>query len=181
MEQFDVIPYIEIDGIRTFPDSDILSIYDRIIDEGKEYIFKDGTILSRVMFLEIMKDGRTALYIIYYEEKLLGIIWLNRFEGRLARVHWCIFDGFSAKQKIQAGRYASEQIMEMKDAKGNYVFDLLLGYMPTTNNKAIQFTCLCGGIIGGTIPNLIWDSKEGKSEPGVISYYSRDEQAEAVD
>jgi hypothetical protein len=38
MKEFDIIPYIEIDGIRTFPDSDILNIYDRIVDEGKEYI-----------------------------------------------------------------------------------------------------------------------------------------------
>jgi hypothetical protein len=71
--------------------------------------------------------------------------------------------------------------MDMKDAKGNYVFDLLLGYTPATNNKAIQFIRFCGGIIGETIPNLIWDSRESKSKPGVISYYSRDEQVEVVD
>lgn len=179
MKNLELIPYIEIDGIPTFANSDILSIYDRIIEEGKEYIFKDGTICNGAIFLETMKNGQTALYVTYYKKEMLGIVWLNRFEGKLARVHWCTFDGFSAKQKIQAGRYINEKIMDMKDAKGNYVFDLLLGYTPVTNNKAIQFICFCGGIIGEVIPNLIWNNNEGKSEPGVISYYSRDKQAEA--
>lgn len=180
MENLEIVPYIEIDGIRTFTDSDILSIYDRIIDEGKEYVFKDGTVCDRFVFLETMKNGQTALYVIYYKKKLLGIMWLNRFEGRLARAHWCTFDGFSAKQKIQAGRYANEKIMDMKDTKGDYVFDLLLGYTPISNSQAIQFIRLCGGITGEAIPGLIWNSKEGESEPGVISYYSR-AQVEVTD
>ncbi len=182
MKKFNLIPYIEIDGIRTFADSDILSIYEKIIEEGKGYIFKDGTIYDGSAFLRAMKDNNTLLYAVYNKDELLGIIWLNRFEGKLARVHWCTFDGISTKTKIQAGRYVIKKIMNMRDAKGNYIFDLLLGYMPISNDDAIRFVRLCGGIIGEAIPNLIWDSERDKSEPGVISYYSRDsQQAEAVD
>lgn len=176
--EFDILPYIEIDGIRTFADSDILSIYDRIIEEDKGYIFQDGTISSRTVFLEIMKGEQTVLYVVYCKEKMLGIVWLNRFEGRFARIHWCTFNDFSAKKKIQAGQYVNQQLITMKDKEGRYVFDLLIGYTLLSNDKAIQFIRFCGGIVGETIPNLIWNDKKNKSEPGVISYYSR-EQMEA--
>jgi len=169
----EIMPYIEVDGIRTFTDSEILSIYDRTIKEGKGYIFKDGTIYNRLRFLEVMKNEGTFLYIIYYRNDLLGITWLNRFEGRLARIHWCMFDGISAKQKIRAGRYISQKLINMKDKEGNYIFDLLIGYMPASNKSAIQFVQMCGSKICGEIPNLIWDKEKSESEPGVIGYYQR--------
>jgi len=118
------LPYCEIDGIRTFEDSAICGIYDKIIEEKKGYIFQDGAISNRIGFLRAMKDRGTALYMVYCQGVMVFIVWLNRFEGKTARFHWCSFDGISVRKKIRIGQYVREKLMNMQNASGEYVFDL---------------------------------------------------------
>jgi hypothetical protein len=172
MTNFEIIPYTEINGIRTFTDTDILDIYDRIIDKGNGYIFNDGTIANRNKFLEVMKSNG-FLYIVYYKTNIVLIVWINRFEGKIARIHWCSFNGISCRKKIDAGKYVCEKLLTMKNDNGEYVLDLLIGYMPISNIVAIKFSKACGCIIGEKIPNLIWNAKTKKSESGIIGYYHR--------
>jgi len=170
-----LLPYCTIDGIRTFKDSEILAIHDRIVSEGKEYIFKEGSISNRREFLKDMDHIGTALYVGYYQGAMAFILWLNRFEGRMARLHWCVFDGVSLKKIVLAGREAVRQLVNMKDSAGNYVFDLLIGYTPASNDRAVKFVKFCGGIVAAIVPNLIWNGEKKESEPGVISYYIREQ------
>jgi len=114
-----------------------------------------------------------CLYIIYYKANIVLVTWLNRFEGKIARVHWCSFKEISCRKKIDAGKYACKKLLTMKNDNGEYVLDLLIGYTPVSNIIAIKFLKACGCVIGNKIPNLIWNAKENKSEPGVIGYYHR--------
>lgn len=160
------MPYVEIDGIPTFADSQLGAMYDRIVDEEKSYIFCDGTIPNKEAFIGMVKSNDTSFYVVYQGEIMVIIFWLNRFEGAIARVNWCAFNGVSARTKIKAGRYINKVMTDK-------IFDLLIGYTPESNGAAIRYIKLCGGKIVGTVPDLIWNEEKQMSEPGVISYYAR--------
>jgi len=166
MKDFHVMPYVEMDGIPTFADSQLRAMYDKIVDEEKGYIFSDGTIPDREAFVKMAKSTDTSFYVVYHVEAPVLIVWLNRFEGAIARMNWCAFNGVSIRTKIKAGRYINKLLTDK-------VFDLLIGYTPASNEAAIKFIKLCGGNVIGTVPNLIWDDKEKVSKDGVISYYKR--------
>lgn len=158
-----IMPYTKLDGIPTFKDSVIMGIYDRIIKEGKEYVFQDGTIPDREVFLLTMKSPQTFLYVGYEDNELALIIWLNRFEGAMARLNWCAFDGVSLRDKIKIAKNLLESL--------TLSFDLLIGYTPASNKAAIKFVKVCGGKVVGTVPDLIWNEEKQESEAGVISYF----------
>ena len=175
-----VAPYHEINGMRTFTDSFIMLLYNRIHDEGHDHVFKDGTIRDDLEFLDVMKHSNTLLYVLSVDTgsatgpELAGIVWLNRFENRTARMHWCTFRGTSIQDKIEMGRCTLDHLIHTGDIdNGGYLFDALIGYLPEKNKAALEFVKACGGHVGGRVPNLIWDAVNERSEPGIIIYYVR--------
>jgi len=166
MKDFHIITYVPIDGIPPYTDSQLRALYDRVISEEKDYVFYDGTITSSDDFIRMVKSEGTTLYVIYHTTTLVLMVWLNRLEGAIARINWCSFDDASTRTKIKAGRFFNKVITDR-------VFDLLIGYTPLSNEKAIKFIKLCGGKIVGEVPNLIWNEDKGESEDGIISYYER--------
>jgi hypothetical protein len=170
MTAFQILPYALNDGIPTFADSQLGKIYDQIVKEEKDYIFSDGMISDEKSFVEMAKSERTAFYVVYHGEKPVLVVWLNRFEGAMARLNFCSINGVSREIKISAGRYIINRLTEK-------AFDLLVGYVPETNRMAIEYVKACGAKVLGAIPNLVWDDREKKSKPGVVLYYEgqRDE------
>ena len=163
-----IVPYARIDGVPTFKDTQIMKIYDRIIEEGKGYVFQCGTIKNRQEFLDAMGDPSVFMYVVYRDTTIVLIYWLNRFEGALARVHICTFNDVSYKHKVEAGRYINKVI--------SGCYDVLVAYIPKANRKAVLYSTHCGGKIAGTVPSLVWNEFKKTSEPGVIVYYRRDHE-----
>lgn len=162
--KFHLIAYAEVDGIPPFTDSQLRDIYARIMGEGKGSVFSDGTIKDADGFLSMAKSFGNSLYFVYYENQMVLMVWLNRFEGSLARLNFCTFKGFDYKTKIEAGKFIINLLTEK-------VLDLLVGHVPASNKKAIQYAKSCGAKILGTVPNLLWNDKDQESKPGVILYY----------
>ena len=166
MTDFTIMPYTKIDGIPTFKDSQLIGMYDRIVDEEKGYVFSDGTINDGNAFVEMAKRPDTSFYAVYQGETIVLVVWLNRFEGAMARMNWCSFKSVSFETKLEAGRYVIKTLTDK-------VVDLLVGYTPASNKGAIKAAELCGGKILGTVPNLVWNEQEQKSKEGVIIYYEK--------
>jgi hypothetical protein len=169
----ELIPYTEVDGIRTYKDSDILDLYDRIIEDGYEYMFSDGTIGSRDKFLHTMKYKDNQLYVLYIDRVIAGVMWLNDFNGKVAKMHWCVYNHVSTRQKLYLMRDAVDQVLNIKEKSGGYLFDLIIGTTPVSNELAARFVLAAGAKLAGEVPNLLWNETEGRSESGYITYRYR--------
>jgi len=172
-----VIPYCLIDGVPTFRDSEVRAFYDRIERDGlKDIVFMHGDIQDRDAFLREMKrPGGSRLYVVAVGELQVGILWLNRFEGKTCRVHFTSFSEAWSMDTVAIGRDAIRQIMYMPNDAGEYVFDVLLGLTPSRNIRALRWLEKVGLELVGVIPASMWDAKAGESVDGTLMYLTRQE------
>ena len=171
-----LLPYTKIDGIRTVTDSGIKSLFNRTVEDGLDKIvLYDGTVQTPEAFLNMAKAPGTYFYLGYRDKELIGYVWLNRFENKTARYHFCAFKEYWG-QLAEIAEFAMTTLLSMKDNTGAYVFDLFTGYVPVWNQAAIKFTLKHGGYSAGEIPNAIYNAETQKSEPAEFIYYTRGEK-----
>jgi len=170
-------PYCAIDGIPTFKDSEVKGFYGRVERDGlKDIVFMHGDIPNAETFLEEMnRAGGSSLFVVYANELQAGLIWLNHFEGRSARVHFTSFSEAWGMDTVQIGRNAIRQIMYMTSNSGEYVFDVLLGLTPSRNVRALRWLEKVGLKKAGEIPFCMWDANQQMSVPGTLMYLTRQE------
>jgi hypothetical protein len=167
-----IMPYCEVDGIRTFTDTEILRFYDRMSQMGFiRTIFSDGQINNRNEWLEAMKGSNNHLFVAYKGSEEAGLIWLNRIEKKKAQAHYCLFYHGPTKEKIRLCRAVLSILINQKNSRGHYLFDVLIGVTPSFNRAAIRFMQQCGWKVIGEIPNGTWSVIEQRSKPAVISYF----------
>lgn len=177
-----LLPYCEVDGISTFRDSEILGFYDRMVGSGTvESVFSDGQINSREDWLRAMKSPENFLYVVYADENISAIFWLNNVEIKQARFHYCFFYSAWKKGSIKIGKKILEILMNKKNSlSDDYLLDVLIGITPISNKPAVKFAKLLGWKIIGTLPFGAWSNKKQKSESAIISYYTRTAQNENI-
>ena len=176
MEKFTILPYTEVDGIRTVSDSDIKLLFERTQADGLDAIvFYEGTVTTPEQFLSMARSDQCLFYILLEGADTVGYMWLNRFENHTARQHFCIFKEHWGRS-IDIGRFTLKKLMHIPDETrvGGYLFDLLTGFVPAWNKRAINFAVKCGGETHGVIPNAIWNHQAQKSEDAVFIYYTRE-------
>ncbi len=167
-----LLPYTEIDGIRTVKDSVIKGLFQMTVTEGLDKIvFYEGTVQTADEFLRVMKNSMSWLFM--KDGEIIGYTWLNRFENKTARHHFCVFKDHWG-QLEELGRYTIQRLVNLESGDG-YVFDLLTGFIPAWNERAIKFALKCGGKTHGVIPNAIWNHEKQQSEDAVFIYYTRSE------
>ena len=167
-----IVPYIEVDGIRTFTDSFIEDLYIRTINENLGYIFCEGDIDSSQTFLRLMKSGYNQLYVIFYDNDLAGYIWLNMFESKTARAHFCYFRKFWGKPATEIGKTFLSMCTKF--------LSVLQGLVPVSNKLAIRYCERLGMKRVGIIPRVIWNDINKKCEDGVLFYYLGEEKNEDI-
>jgi len=169
-----VCPYCERDGLRTFRDTEVMAFYDRMAMDGTvNIIFHAGDIRSSKDFLKRMKNPGAALYVVFYGEDIVGLIWLTHFEGKSCRVHFTSFSEVWNEDTVSIGKAAIRQILYMYDDNNDYVFDVLLGLIPSRNMRAVKWLKKMGLKEVGEIPNALWDAEEGESIPGTLLHLTR--------
>ena len=174
--QVSLLPYSEIDGIRTATDSEIMALFTRTREDGLDSIvFYEGTVATKEQFLQVMKYGENLLYLVLSDKETIGYAWLNRFENRTARYHFCAFRDYWGNLD-EIAKSIMDILINMKAQDGEYLFDLFTGYIPVWNQRAIKFTLKNGGKSAGVIPNAIWNATTKKSEDAEFIYYIRSEK-----
>lgn len=159
----------------SIPDETIKAIYLMMLRQNKaDIVFLDGCIRNADEFLESMQNGNNWLFVILSEGEIIGATWLNRREGRMVRVHFCSFDGFTLSEKIDAAKESTDYILQMKDGDG-YLFDCLVGYIPEFNKAAVMLVRSAGFRQAGGIPACLLNAATDKSESAVILYKTRNE------
>ncbi len=166
-----LIPYIEIDGQRNFKDSEILLLYDRMVEDGTvNTVFQDGIINCREDFLHEMKTS-SRLHIVVDEEPV-SIVWLNRFEGKTARLHFCFFKKAWGERSVEIGRFICRELLQYQ-IEGEYIFDALIGRIPAGNKAAIGFFKKVGVEFIGELPEGHWNDFKKRSESCFVVYINR--------
>lgn len=168
-----LMPYIVFDGIPTFTDSFIKSLYGRMVkDKSADMVFLDGSVTDEIGFLDMMKFMDNALWILNVEKEISGVVWLNNFERKRAWFHFCFFSNIWGKDTVAIGKECIRTLLDLKK-NGEYDFDLLTGLVPDRNEKALEWCRKMNFKILGHLPCACWNEKEQKSEGGIIFYAER--------
>jgi len=171
-----LFPYCEVDGIKTFRDSEILGFYDRMAKAGTaDIVFTDGKINNREDWLRAMKSPENFLYVVCVGQETVALVWLNRVETKKARFHYCGFFKCWKMGSVKIGRQILDILMSKKNPDGSYLFDMLTGLTPSSNKTAVKYMQLCGWKIIGELPFGTWNEKAKRSDPALVSYYARRE------
>ena len=175
-----ITPYMQIDGIPTFRDSEILYLYDAMVRDGvAETVFADGTIRSGEDWLHSITSGNNLLYVVRADGYSAVACWLNSFDGKAAHMHWTVFSKFWNNGSVKLMKFAVGEIMSLKrneTESREYLFDVLIGLIPITNTRAIKFSQKCGGILAAVIPNAIYDHINKQSVDAMLIHYTRQEK-----
>lgn len=172
-----IVPYMYIDGVPTFKNSDIMKLFDRMKSDGTLSItFFDGVIRTRKQFLSYMRQLGIYLYVCYIKGDVnpMGFVWLSDFGHKTAHGHFCIFREYW-HDAYHIGHEILVTLITMKDREGNYVLDAIYGITPTSNKPAIRAITNAGMKIVGTLPYRAWNDSKGKSEDAILSYFTRSE------
>ncbi len=168
-----LIPYIEIDGQRNFKDSEIVSLYKKMGEEGTlNTVLSDGTIQDSQQFLSAMKSDCRLHILLDEEPEPVAVVWLNRLEGKTARLHFCFFKKIWGKKTVEAGKFIVKQLLEYSYEK-EYIYDSLIGRIPTSNVLAINFFKKIGVKFVGELPEGHWNHSMQRSEPALVVYMNR--------
>ena len=162
--------YNRLGGLWNIPDDIIEGLFIRMKDEGKDsFSFPgDGEPETSEQFRKVFQFGIESLYLVYTDDgEVMGFVWLNRFEHKLARIHFCSFDGFGLDEKIGAAEYVSDYVLGLKDGDG-YIFDVLEGRIASGNRAAQMLVSAAGFIKTGFVPHGSFSMAKGISEDAVI-------------
>ncbi len=165
-------PYIKIDGKRNFADSEIMSLYDRMVFECTAgTVFQDGLVNCREDFLKEMKTV-SRLHIVIEENEPIAVVWLNRFEGKTARLHFCFFKKIWGERSVKIGRFICSELLNYQ-YENEYIYDALIGRIPACNILAVRFFEKVGVQFVGELPDGHWNDKAKKSEACFVVYINR--------
>jgi len=173
-----LIPYEAFDGIPTFTDSFIMGLYNQMYQEGTaDRVFIDGSVLNAEGFLNMAKFGSMKLFVIYGEDNSEnspdGVFWLNNFQAMSAQLHFCFFKKSWGRKALEHSKYCVNASVNMKNALGEPMFDLIHGSTPADNVLALRLVKLSGMTILGEMPCGVWNHKKQESVPAIISYITR--------
>jgi hypothetical protein len=160
---------------------ELFSVYELMLDsKALSSVFYDGSCQSFSAFLEMFSQPDMHYWLLYYEGQLCGIAWMNGMVNKRAFAHFCMLknvygrrsDGMS--KSVAIGRFCLASWLNHKGDDGQYLIDVLVGITPERNKMAIKWVQRVGFVRAGTIPFAVWMGDSGESEPGVLSYATRE-------
>ena len=166
-----LLPYCEVDGIRSFTDSEVGYIYTMLEKEDKaEAAFCDGSVRSSEDFVHFMKY-ESKLWVAVVDAKVVGIAWLNNFNHNTAWGHFAFFE--SDHDTVEIGRETMRQLMFLEDNNG-YIFSVLMGWTSSKNKIVAGFLKQVRMIKVGEIPNATYDYFDGQTYDAALFYITRE-------
>lgn len=150
------------------PDEFLLGLAVQMQQEGVfERVFYSGEVRGPHGFLELMQRPANLPVFFFDESEPLGFAWLNGVHSGVAFAHFCGLKACRGRS-VEIGRQALDYWF------GAFAFlHVLMGTIPASNRLALRFIRRLGFTVLGEVPGMLYDAKEGKRVPGVISYYAK--------
>jgi len=143
-----LVPYTEINGIRTFSDTFILSILERMYDEGTyfTYFFGEPDYNPQRILQQLKYEQKAMSYILIYDDDLVGVIALDKLQFHHAFGHCFMFKKWWGTQElVDITKTAVNTLLEM--------YAVIAGIPPVINKHGINFLRKLGFKEQCTIPN----------------------------
>jgi len=168
-----LIPYVELNGMRTIPDDIVFESFDIMVREGtQKTVFYNGSVKTRESFLEFMKDTRNLPVFVMYDNVISGIFWINGLHSNFAFAHFCLFKNAWGDVSKEIGHKVLEYWFSIPDKDGNSLFDLIIGIIPSFNKKAESYVRSLGFKKVGDIPNMI-KTNSNHNSAAMLFYFER--------
>lgn len=164
-----IVPYMEVDGIRLFRDSQILALIDRAEKDGTlPLIFYGDSRYTKYDFLEKVKLGMDcALYVAMRGEDTVGFVLLDHIRYRSAHGHYCVFSEYWGTDDLTEISHAMLRLLFQK-------YSVLIGIVPIDNPYALRFTERTLGMKKLTvIPRYFYNDQINDDVDGVMFYIEK--------
>ena len=165
---FQLIPYAEVKGEWTLPEHFVRAAYQQMVVEGNaDTVFIDGSVRDEDEFLEVVQRKSNVVVFALRLGELLGVAWLNGWQGKSAYGHFCFMREASVSQStIEMGREIIRYWLSFPTV------EFILGVVPAFNTLAINFVQSIGFKKVGAIPGMI-EGPKGRAA-AVIFYTTED-------
>ena len=167
-DRYEVIKYEQIDGVPNFAHSNVIAVYDRIIDLGYfDLVFynRTPTNFTARHFLSMFISGRYILYFLAKNKEIGAVCWIEPRLDKVADIHYTSLDKLDYPTLKQFGIEALKSILQE--------YNTLVGYAPKFNKPAMRFNKDIGMTRGGEIKEYCWLEKEKRYEDAVVFYTNR--------
>jgi len=164
IEGLKIIPYVEVDGIRLIRNSEILSCFERMVQDGTaESVFYDRSVTSPQEFFTFIKNHADLFLYIEYLGQPAGVAWFQTIAQGVAQGHFCIFSSLWGQPEIvdigkEVVRFAHK------------AYHLLIGFIPRWNVRAIHYMEELGSKRIATIPEFAVTGPMVADEVVMISF-----------
>jgi RimJ/RimL family protein N-acetyltransferase len=148
-----IIPYVEVNGMRTIPDERLKDIYNRMANEGTlSTVFYGSQINSEADFINFFKNGSNFICVAFLDKEMCGFTWINSLNETYAFMHFCFFKEFWGKRMEGIGKACFDYYKSWNR------FKVFIGMIPDFNKRAIKFAKRMGYVELGTIPEMVKES-----------------------
>lgn len=138
-------------------------------------VFHAGEVKCRHAFMTYFDAPNRIAFTMFARGKVAGLFWTDTFEGRMARVHF-MWLPWAIRHSVRMGRFTARTFLEYKDpATGEFMFDVLVGYIPTTVEPAVKAAARSGAKRIGTIPLGSWIENQGRSVDTAVFAATRED------
>lgn len=179
MEGLKLIPYVSVDGINTLRDSEIKECFKLMIRDGSAFdIFYDDSVLTAEGFLHFVKTTVSLFIRVEYQDEFFGLIWLTPIATKVYSAHFWVAPPARRHGKIyEICREVLNEILNMRvSPTGEYYCNLLIGFVPKFNTKAIKFVRLLQPkVMYGWLPSFAYvPTAEPAAFPVRMFYWMRE-------
>ena len=167
-----LIPYVEVNGIRTIPDSDVKAAYRQLIYDGTDKIvFFEGGVKDEDSFLRMIKNPNNLMVFIVKDDKYAGFAWINNLLDHRAFGHFAFFKSVWG-QVDDLGKEILDYWFSIPGKNGP-LLDVIVGIVPKFNTLANNYIRQIGFKTLGEIPMMMTNHYTDERISAVISYVLR--------
>jgi hypothetical protein len=167
-----LIPYVELNGARTLPDTFLEDVFDEMVVEGLvSAVFAGTNISSSKDFIGMMRHPTNIPVFVVAGTRCIGFAWLNGIALNHAYGHFCTFPN-GVMTAIEMG----EMVMGYWWSLGgpdSYALEVILGTIPAFNSRAVRFIQKLGFVKVGEIPKVFLNPMTNERWPAVVLYCTR--------
>jgi len=170
-----IIPYVQIDGAWSLPDSVMAGLWYRMLEEKTaEIVFPTRSVNSLPSFMALVKNPQNCVMTQWIEDEPAFLGWINNFTKCSAFAHFTCFKTIWGKRSAEALSAAFKFWFEFHNDDGP-LLETLIGMISADNTRAINLTKRCGVTGLGVIPNYAVNDYTKQKTGLYVCYIERGE------
>lgn len=172
--KIEIVPYLEINGCRTFPDDVVIKIFEKMVsDRTTKVVFYNGKTRTVQDFIRLLKSPENNVVFGLVDGEVSGVAWLNEVNDNYGTAHFCIFKEAWGKCSTELGRAALNYWFSFKRDTGDPVLDVILGVTPSRYKNVLRFIESLGFKQIGEVPKVLYVEETGERMSAIFSYCER--------